>query len=69
MEYDAVARSTWNERAKQNIDGFDVNVACLAIDRDLLEIAEANMNKRSSDNKDGKDKNNKVCSLVIRCRF
>ena len=67
MEYDHLCRFMWSERARQNVDGFDVNVACLGLDRDIRDQAEANILKRLA--AINKNKSNKVLLGEIEFRI
>ena len=41
ITYDEVARKAWSERVKSKFPGFNVEVACRTLDKDLLQQAEA----------------------------
>ena len=65
MEYDHFCRFIWSDRSRQNVDGFDVNVSCLGLDKDLRDQAEANVARRLVVN--NKNKGSKVFSTIITC--
>ena len=46
IEYDHLCRSEWAERAKQQVDGFDVNITALGLDKDIRDNAQANFTRR-----------------------
>ena len=51
--YDDMCRRQWAEMSRAGVDGFDVNVACLSIDKDILARAEV---KVAQQDKSGKQK-------------
>ena len=63
MEYDNLCRFTWAERSRQNVDGFDVNVTCLGLDKHIRDQAEGNVQKRLAANK--KTKGDKVFGIAV----
>jgi hypothetical protein len=62
MRYDETARKAWDERAYSGLDGFNQNHAAAKLDRELVSLAETNLERAQANKgkgKDGKGKSDK----------
>ena len=55
LRYDEVARHAWEDRAYSGLDGFDQNKQAEKIDRDLVSLAENDMDRATTAKGKGKD--------------
>ena len=49
IEYDHLCRDEWEQRTKQQVDGFDVNIASLGLDKEIHGKAESTVSRRKED--------------------
>ena len=72
IEYDHLCRSEWEQRTKQQVDGFDVNIASLGLDKENQGKAESIVSRRKEDRfKDGKKMRFRCLArlTIAHCRF
>ena len=58
MRYDEFCRKNWSELARAGVHGFNINLTCLGIDRDIVSRAESSLVVA---------KQNEVCACDIHC--